>query len=85
MSDRELKPCPFCGGAAKIKTSATFANAGVAGFTFVIVCSKCGMEYPLKFNIGFILTDKGEIKQSIGYENVIETAIDAWNRRTENA
>lgn len=84
MSNREIKPCPFCGGAAKIKLIEAFANTGIAGFRFTIVCSKCGVEFPVKFNVGFYLTDRGEIKQGIGYEDAIETAINFWNRRAEN-
>lgn len=44
MSDTELKPCPFCGGAHIIET---FSN-----FIPVLMCSSCGatMIVPMDFN-----------------------------------
>jgi len=38
MSDKELKPCPFCGGEAKIE------NRGKYGYG--IVCISCGAKSP---------------------------------------
>lgn len=36
----KLKPCPFCGGKARLKSSHGFNN---------ISCENCGTEYPVSF------------------------------------
>lgn len=69
----ELKPCPFCGGEARLYTSAN----GVA-----VVCTnsiECGCRTRWymdadDFISAWIKTDKVSV----------ESAIEAWNRRVKN-
>lgn len=84
MKETELKPCPFCGGEAKIQTVSIFHNSCTAGFGFVIQCRKCGVKYPETFTVGFELTEEGEVRQCKAYEGVIEQAKELWNRRADN-
>lgn len=84
MKETELKPCPFCGGEAKIKMVSPFSNDFTAGFNYVIKCKKCGLQYPHTFAIGFYLTDKGEVKEAMAFEGVVEQSKELWNRRTDD-
>jgi uncharacterized Zn finger protein len=40
----ELKPCPFCGGAAEFVVEANFTRSSTRGWEFTIECSKCGVR-----------------------------------------
>ena len=64
----ELKPCPFCGGSAKIvfqpKYSNSYRNAGVW-------CRKCRVHVWNRFD------------NSISDEDVKNGLIEIWNRRAE--
>lgn len=78
----ELKPCPFCGGEAKIGDYMTYSYAGKH-----IKCTKCSARS------GFVLINApkligdGILDESTRYtkEEAIEIAIEAWNRRVDNA
>lgn len=39
--ENNLKPCPFCGGKARLKSSHGFNN---------VSCGNCGAEYPVSFD-----------------------------------
>jgi Lar family restriction alleviation protein len=78
-SMRELKPCPFCGGEAKIKDY----TDRIYGFgDYQIVCS-CGVRFNspstanIVFSSGKLIQTRNEETKKIAYERMIE----AWNRR----
>lgn len=83
MTDKELKPCPFCGGEAKFYTTSNKSSHHSIGFSFEIKCSKCALRFPQSFNIELYLTENGEIKIVPGFENVINHATEEWNRRAD--
>lgn len=62
----ELKPCPFCGGEASIRTGVTSSVPKVP--KAIVICQKCSAStdwfYDTELDGGFILK-----------------AIEAWNRR----
>jgi len=67
----ELKPCPFCGGEAKLLTD---CDGGGGRFDekityfFWCVCKKCGA--------------KGKVHKNIYFnERMKNAAINSWNRR----
>lgn len=69
----EIKPCPFCGGAAEYKIRREYD--GYCGYEEgVVACSECGISTP-----GFI------IDGYYGIRYTKEQIIDIWNRRWENA
>ncbi len=60
----ELKPCPFCGGEAKVHTGEKFFLIGEEECS-IVVCKSC------------LATSR--------YFHTSKEAIEAWNRRTNNA
>ena len=81
MKEIELKPCPFCGGEAKIQKVSNYHDSYVSGFTFTIQCSKCLLQLPTTFSVGFLLSEKGDVIVAGAYDGVIEDAKAIWNRR----
>lgn len=78
MREKELKPCPFCGGKAiltdgKPKTFGTFEA--------LVICKDCSASVVGVSSINFS-TRKFEEN---GYDIAREQAIKAWNRRVDNA
>ena len=65
MADARLRPCPFCGGAARV-TSAEFGDDG-----FVVGCSHNGAADPQMCGIA---------PQSTPFVSEV-AAIEAWNER----
>ena len=64
----ELKPCPFCGGEAKMRTS---ISSSIPKRSIVFCyCEKCGASGKL-------------IEDSKCDGTFIKEAIEAWNRRVE--
>ena len=78
----KLKPFPFCGGKAKFRTILNYSSHSNVGFDFVIECVKCKTSYSKTYTIRFELGNNGEIKPILDGR---EIALQAWNRRTENA
>lgn len=75
----ELKPCPFCGGIAELTFSGkSYMSDYMKGF-IIVKCTMCGAAAKGYFYEG------GEIL--IPLEETIGgiKAVDAWNRRADNA
>ena len=67
----EIKPCPFCGGAAEYEIRREYdGNCGYE--EGVVMCSECGISTP-----GFI------IDGYYGIRYTKEQIIDIWNRRVD--
>lgn len=69
--NEELKPCPFCGGKAKVKA----ANKTCTGFTIWCAC-KCGARTE-----GFCPDTNKEDDTMENIEGCKKRAAEAWNRR----
>ena len=76
MSEIELKPCPFCGGKAKIKYS-LIPELNKVFYTITIKCTKCYMSAK---DAATICRD-GETEPPELILEVRDKLIDKWNRR----
>lgn len=76
MSD--LKPCPFCGSAVDVEKKPlwdVYGHGYKDCYEFVIRCKKCGCR-----------VDQPQNDSVYRSEEVAKTnAIEAWNRRAQNA
>jgi Lar family restriction alleviation protein len=70
-----LRPCPFCGGKAKIN-SQTYANSNDVGFRFDIICLNCGAKLNKSYIVKIRMIASGEIDIC---EDARQKAIDRWN------
>lgn len=77
MMDEELKPCPFCGGKAKVKAT----KKEHIGFTIWCACESC--ECGAR-TVGFCPDTNREDNTLENIERCKKKAIKAWNRRTSN-
>lgn len=69
----ELKPCPFCGGEAKIhKSTECWGHGEYVGYA-VVKCCKC-------FATGMKIYDR----EMPNNETMERLAREAWNRRTND-
>lgn len=77
MMDEELKPCPFCGGKAKVKAT----KKEHIGFTIWCACESC--ECGAR-TVGFCPDTNREDDTLENIERCKKRAIKAWNRRASN-
>lgn len=64
----ELKPCPFCGGEAKVTAYKTYIASFTIAKKYYVCCSKNFNHSRQEDPLGFLSS---------------EEAVEAWNRRTE--
>lgn len=76
MSERELKPCPFCGRSANIKEYETAYSNRQLQTTYRIGCESCGVYFKKTTRL------KIEEGEPVIIEDGYQGAINAWNRRT---
>lgn len=75
----ELKPCPFCGGAAKFLIKVGNERGNTRGYSFGIYCTECDVTTPkTNYNIEFQLNGDGKLETTTDERAL---AIESWNRR----
>lgn len=85
----ELKPCPFCGGNAKI-SYCDMRLVGVNDFGnkrvrigVKAICNRCKARGPL-FTGNVVDPWTKEGKETEAYKFLVQQAEDTWNRRADN-
>lgn len=71
-----LKPCPFCGGAAKTEVSYIKCGGDELLMRATVFCTSCGCAKTVKFD--------GLNKTFEYYAEQADTAMEMWNRRADN-
>ena len=69
----ELKPCPFCGGVARLEKSSRGFIGGQTTRISYVYCTSCNARSPR-----FKLEDFGKTSHS---NEANQAAIDSWNKR----
>ncbi|MCH5204294.1 MAG: Lar family restriction alleviation protein [Oscillospiraceae bacterium] len=72
---KDLRPCPFCGGSAKITRGVTLYVD-----MYAVTCSQC-YGGSMRFATGYHCITK----KVVTAEEAIQKAIGRWNRRIEDA
>ena len=73
----ELKPCPFCGGKAIIRSITSWARHNKRCMKYDICCNNCSV-YGFCFETKAIFEENGKITVD---ETERTEAIEKWNRR----
>lgn len=80
----ELKPCPFCGGEAAVfcerKSDYPYMMIPVLLSNVVSVAKKCGIYFRQNSVIS-----RAEYRAPVINRDRYEEAVEAWNRRADNA
>lgn len=77
----EIKPCPFCGGEARMVCTSTVSECELLSKTFIITCGKCGVRSPKPFRIYVRIGNDGTCTYDASEK---DKAIEAWNRRADD-
>ena len=76
----KIKPCPVCGGEAKLRINTSFTRCILRGWEFSIYCMSCGIHLSRNdYKVEVRLSENGEI-ETITDDRA--AAIEAWNRRS---
>lgn len=77
MTDKTLKTCPCCGGAAQV-----MEVRGVMATGYRIQCESCGLQTPTEYYGTLTLSVEDPTTYIIySAEAVLEKVIGLWNRR----
>ena len=94
MKQNKLKPCPFCGGEAKLKTSKCHIAANLFQTKYFvrvgteIKCTECGMScYEGMTDFVYDCSKNHKdiyLKESLFETKTVRKARKRWNRRAED-
>lgn len=78
MNDKELKPCPFCGGEAVIEKHSVGHTKDTTFVNYKIGCEKCEIWFHGRTEVG--ISDGKPFMIEDGYTKAIEK----WNKREKD-
>ena len=82
----ELKPCPFCGGAADSFSEDYGDDArGNNVYRAVVGCTSCGVHYEVLYHGDDLSTDADDCEDGMHCFELERMAVKAWNRRASVA
>lgn len=84
----DLKPCPFCGYAYPRMTEKRSGNNCRNGDMYQILCGRCKARGPIftaKYTRSEYFGRYAYISNPVNQNEAIQKAIDAWNRRANDA
>lgn len=82
----ELKPCPFCGGAADSFSEDYGDDArGNNVYRAVVGCTSCGVHYEVFHHGDDLSTDADDCEDGMHCFELERMAVKAWNRRASVA
>ncbi len=82
----ELKPCPFCGGAADSFSEDYGDDArGNNVYRAVVGCASCGVHYEVFHHGDDLSTDADDCEDGMHCFELERMAVKAWNRRANVA
>lgn len=93
MKETELKPCPFCGGAAEFdigqigfheKIGAVREDRYILSVSVELRCTKCHMSEGRFTSYIGINPDTAETRHSVYDAISVERMARRWNRRADN-
>lgn len=79
MAEISLKPCPFCGGTAKLDIKCYNARNNIRGWELQVKCSECKVELPNRYKVELELNSSGNV---VFVTDERQKAADDWNTRS---
>ena len=79
----DLKPCPFCGGKARITQLSVSTDVAYTFKSYKIQCPQCGCRINPNEEI-IVKISYSPRKGAVVDETELNNAIEAWNRRADN-
>lgn len=80
MNEKNLRPCPFCGGEAELKKGSVYLDD-----SFRVICTKCGVRtVPVLIDHPKMTCNGLDESTRLTEEQAAEVVRTKWNARADN-